>query len=93
MTETTLTKDQLFDINEFIYQNGHESLWRVGDKLEKILSEISTRSDKQGKINKFLSKHGIRTVHAMRDSIFNLSKELVQAEAVETEELPELEAV
>lgn len=93
MTETTLTKDQLFDINEFIYQNGHESLWRVGDKLEKILSEISARSDKQSKINKFLSKHGIRTVHAVRDSIFNLSKELAQVEEIQTEEVSEIETV
>ena len=38
-----LTKDQAFDISEFIYKNGHESLWRVGDNLEKILNGLVTK--------------------------------------------------
>ena len=46
-----LTKDQAFDINEFIYKNSHESLWRVGDKLEKILSEFAINPDKDKIIN------------------------------------------
>lgn len=80
MTETILTKDQLFDINEFIYQNGHESLWRVGDKLEKVLGEIAICPEKDKKISKFLSKHGTKTVHAMNDHIFNFVKELIKPE-------------
>lgn len=80
MTETTLTKDQLFDINEFIYRNAHESLWRVGDKLEKVLGEIAICPDKDKKIGKFLSKHGTKTVHALNDPIFTLVKELLKKE-------------
>lgn len=83
MTETTLTKDQLFDINEFIYQNGHESLWRVGDKLEKILGEIAICPDKDKKINKFLSKYGTRTVYALNELIFSFVKDLLQTEKIE----------
>lgn len=82
MTETILTKDQLFDINEFIYQNGHESLWRVGDKLEKVLGEIAICPEKDKKINKFLSKHGAKTVHALNDSIFTLVKDLLKKEEI-----------
>lgn len=82
MTETILTKDQLFDINEFIYQNGHESLWRVGDKLEKVLGEIAICPEKDKKISKFLSKHGAKTVHTLNDRIFNLVKELITIESL-----------
>jgi hypothetical protein len=79
-----LTKDQAFDINEFIFKNSHESLWRVGDKLEKILSEFAINPDKDKIINRFLSKHGTKQVHMLNKPIFALVEDLMKvAEVVE----------
>ena len=57
-----LTKDQAFDISEFIYKNGHESLWRVGDNLEKILNGLAVNPDKDQIISKFVVGRFARTV-------------------------------
>jgi hypothetical protein len=84
-----LTKDQAFDINEFIYKNSHESLWRVGDKLEKILSEFAINPDKDKIINRFLSKHGTKQVHMLNKPIFALVEDLMKVAEV-TEENSEL---
>ena len=75
-----LTKDQAFDINEFIYKNSHESLWRVGDKLEKTLTELSINPNKDQIISKFLSKHGTRAVHTLSTPIFALVEDLMKIE-------------
>jgi hypothetical protein len=77
-----LTKDQAFDINEFIYKNSHESLWRVGDKLEKTLSEFAINPDKDQIISRFLSKHGTKQVHMLNKPIFALVEDLMKAAEV-----------
>jgi len=77
-----LTKDQAFDINEFIYKNSHESLWRVGDKLEKTLSEFAINSDKDQIISRFLSKHGTKQVHMLNKPIFALVEDLMKVTEV-----------
>ena len=77
-----LTKDQAFDINEFIYKNSHESLWRVGDKLEKTLSEFAVNSDKDQIISRFLSKHGTKQVHMLNKPIFALVEDLMKVTEV-----------
>ena len=84
-----LTKDQAFDINEFIYKNSHESLWRVGDKLEKTLSEFAINPNKDQIISRFLSKHGTKQVHMLNKPIFALVEDLMKAAEV-TEENSEL---
>ena len=78
-----LTKDQAFDINEFIYKNGHESLWRVGDGLEKILGELAINPNKEQIISKFVAKNGAKTVHTLNNAIFKLIEELMKAEESE----------
>lgn len=80
-----LTKDQAFDINEFIYKNGHESLWRVGDSLEKILNDLAISPEKDKIISKFLVKNGSKTVYTLSNAIFKLTEELMKVE-----ETPEL---
>ena len=80
-----LTKDQAFDINEFIYKNSHESLWRVGDKLEKVLSEFAINPDKDKIINRFLSKHGTKQVHMLNKPIFTLVDDLMKVAEVAQE--------
>lgn len=75
-----LTKDQAFDINEFIYKNGHESLWRVGEGLEKILNELAINPDKDQIISKFVSKNGAKTVYTLNNAIFKLIEELMKTE-------------
>lgn len=80
-----LTKDQAFDINEFIYKNGHESLWRVGDSLEKILNDLAINPEKDKIISKFLVKNGSKTVYTLSNAIFKLTEELMKVE--ETSEL------
>jgi hypothetical protein len=80
-----LTKDQAFDINEFIYKNSHESLWRVGDKLEKTLSEFAINPDKDQIISRFLSKHGTKQVHMLNKPIFALVEDLMKAAEVAEE--------
>ncbi len=75
-----LTKDQAFDINEFIYKNGHESLWRVGDSLEKILNELAINPNKDQIISKFVSKNGAKPVHTLNNAIFKLIEDLMKAE-------------
>jgi len=77
-----LTKDQAFDINEFIYKNSHESLWRVGDKLEKTLSEFAINPNKDQIISRFLSKHGTKQVHMLNKPIFALVEDLMKAAEV-----------
>ena len=77
-----LTKDQAFDINEFIYKNSHESLWRVGDKLEKVLSEFAINPNKDQIISRFLSKHGTKQVHMLNKPIFALVEDLMKAAEV-----------
>lgn len=86
-----LTKDQAFDINEFIYKNSHESLWRVGDKLEKTLSEFAINPDKDQIISRFLSKHGTKQVHMLNKPIFALVDDLMKvAEVVQEAPLVEV---
>lgn len=80
-----LTKDQAFDINEFIYKNGHESLWRVGDGLQKILNDLAINPEKEQLINKFVSKNGAKTLHTLNNAIFKLVEQLMRIE--ETAEL------
>jgi hypothetical protein len=80
-----LTKDQAFDINEFIYKNSHESLWRVGDKLEKTLSEFVINPNKDQIISRFLSKHGTKQVHTLNKPIFALVEDLMKAAEVAEE--------
>ena len=80
-----LTKDQAFDINEFIYKNSHESLWRVGDKLEKTLSEFVINPNKDQIISRFLSKHGTKQVHMLNKPIFALVEDLMKAAEVAEE--------
>jgi hypothetical protein len=80
-----LTKDQAFDINEFIDKNSHESLWRVGDKLEKTLSEFAINSNKDQIINRFLSKHGTKQVHMLNKPIFALVEDLMKVAEVAEE--------
>lgn len=75
-----LTKDQAFDINEFIYKNGHESLWRVGDSLEKILGELAINPNKEQIISKFVSKNGSKTLHTLNNAIFKLVDQLMLLE-------------
>ena len=75
-----LTKDQAFDISEFIYKNGHESLWRVGDSLEKILGEFAINPNKEQIISKFVAKNGAKTVYTLNNAIFKLIEELMKAE-------------
>jgi len=75
-----LTKDQAFDISEFIYKNGHESLWRVGDILEKILNELAVNPEKEKIIGNFLTKNGSRTVHTLNNAIFKLTEDLLKIE-------------
>lgn len=77
-----LTKDQAFDINEFIYKNSHESLWRVGDKFEKTLSEFAINPNKDQIISRFLSKHGTKQVHMLNKPIFALVEDLMKAAEV-----------
>jgi hypothetical protein len=72
-----LTKDQAFDISEFIYKNGHESLWRVGDNLEKILNELAVNPDKDQIISKFVAKNGSKTLHTLNIAIFKLVDQLM----------------
>jgi len=86
-----LTKDQAFDINEFIYKNSHESLWRVGDKLEKTLSEFAINPNKDQIISRFLSKHGTKQVHMLNKPIFALVDDLMKvAEVVQEAPLVEV---
>jgi hypothetical protein len=86
-----LTKDQAFDINEFIYKNSHESLWRVGDKLEKTLSEFAINPDKDQIISRFLSKHGTKQVYMLNKPIFALVDDLMKvAEAPQEDALAEM---
>jgi hypothetical protein len=80
-----LTKDQAFDINEFIYKNSHESLWRVGDKLEKTLSEFVINPNKDQIISRFLSKHGTKQVHMLNKPIFALVEDLMKVAEVAEE--------
>jgi hypothetical protein len=75
-----LTKDQAFDISEFIYKNGHESLWRVGDDLEKILNELAVNPDKDQIISKFVAKNGAKTLHTLNIAIFKLVDQLMLLE-------------
>jgi len=75
-----LTKDQAFDINEFIYKNGHESLWRVGDSLEKILGELAINPNKEQIISKFVAKNGAKTLHTLNNAIFELVDQLMLLE-------------
>lgn len=75
-----LTKDQAFDISEFVYKNGHESLWRVGDNLEKILNHLAINPNKEQIISKFLSKNGGKTVYTLNNAIFKVIEELMKAE-------------
>lgn len=75
-----LTKDQAFDISEFIYKNGHESLWRVGDNLQKILNELAVNPDKDQIISKFVAKNGAKTLHTLNNAIFNLVDQLMLSE-------------
>lgn len=82
-----LTKDQAFDINEFVYKYSNESLWRVGDKLEKILLEIAPNKGKE--ISKYIVKNGPKAVHLLNDSIFKLTQDLLKVVAEETPELAE----
>ena len=78
-----LTKDQAFDISEFIYKNGHESLWRVGDNLEKILNGLAVNPDKDQIISKFVVKNGAKTVYTLNNAIFKLIEELMKVEEAE----------
>ena len=78
-----LTKDQAFDISEFIYKNGHESLWRVGDNLEKILNGLAVNPDKDQIISKFVAKNGAKTVYTLNNAIFKLIEELMKVEEAE----------
>ena len=75
-----LTKDQAFDISEFIYKNSHESLWRVGDNLEKILNELAVNPDKDQIISKFVAKNGAKTLHTLNNAIFKLVDQLMLLE-------------
>ena len=75
-----LTKDQAFDISEFIYKNGHESLWRVGDNLEKILNGLAVNPDKDQIIGKFVAKNGSKTLHTLNIAIFKLVDQLMLSE-------------
>ncbi len=75
-----LTKDQAFDISEFIYKNGHESLWRVGDNLEKILNGLAVNSGKDQIISKFVAKNGSKTLHTLNNAIFDLIEQLMEIE-------------
>ena len=75
-----LTKDQAFDISEFIYKNGHESLWRVGDSLEKILGELAINPNKEQIISKFVAKNGAKTLHTLNNAIFKLVDQLMLLE-------------
>ena len=77
-----LTKDQAFDISEFIYKNGHESLWRVGGNLEKILNELAVNPNKDQIISKFVAKNGAKTVHTLNNAIFNLVEQLIKIEEI-----------
>lgn len=80
-----LTKDQAFDISEFIYKYGNESLWKVGDKLEKILLEITPNKGKE--ISKYIVKNGPKAVHLLNDSIFKLTQDLLKSTPEEPLEL------
>ena len=75
-----LTKDQAFDISEFIYKNGHESLWRVGDNLEKILNGLAVNPDKDQIIGKFVAKNGAKTLYTLNIAIFKLVDQLMLSE-------------
>ncbi len=75
-----LTKDQAFDISEFIYKNGHESLWRVGDNLEKILNGLAVNPGKDQIISKFVAKNGAKTLHTLNIAIFKLVDQLMLTE-------------
>jgi len=75
-----LTKDQAFDISEFIYKNGHESLWRVGDNLEKILNGLAVNPDKDQIIGKFVAKNGAKTLYTLNIAIFKLVDQLMLTE-------------
>ena len=75
-----LTKDQAFDISEFIYKNGHESLWRVGDNLEKILNEFAVNPDKDQIISKIVNKNGAKTLYTLNNAIFKLVDQLMLLE-------------
>jgi hypothetical protein len=75
-----LTKDQAFDISEFIYKNSHESLWRVGDNLEKILNALAVNPDKDQIISKFVAKNGAKTLHTLNIAIFKLVDQLMLSE-------------
>lgn len=75
-----LTKDQAFGISEFIYKNGHESLWRVGDSLEKILNELANNPNKDQIISEFVSKNGAKTVYTLDNAIFKLIEDLMKVE-------------
>ena len=75
-----LTKDQAFDISEFIYKNGHESLWRVGDNLEKILNELAVNPGKDQIIGKFVAKNGAKTLYTLNIAIFKLVDQLMLSE-------------
>jgi len=75
-----LTKDQAFDIGEFIYKNGHKSLWQVGDRLEKILGEFAINPNKEQIISAFIVKNGAEKIYTLDNAIFKLIQELAKAE-------------
>ena len=73
-----LSKDKLFDINEFIRKNNTNKLFEVSDMLVDISSDLVKNTQQKSIINKFLMKNGYKNVAEVERSIYNMFQEVVK---------------
>lgn len=79
-----LSKDKLFDINEFVFENGHNKLWEVSDKLINILSDLASDDARKSLMNKFFVKNGYKNVCDLEKSIYNMVQDVLNCCEAET---------
>jgi hypothetical protein len=79
-----LSKDKLFDINEFIRKNNSNKLFEVSDVFVDISSDLVKSTQQQSIVNKFLMKNGYKNVAEVEKSIYNMFQEVIKcADVVE----------
>ena len=72
-----LSKDKLFEIHEFVLDNGNRKLWEVSNKLIELISDLATSENQKSLINKFVAKNGYKNVFDIERSIYNMLTDVI----------------
>jgi len=82
-----ISKDKLFDINEFVCKNNCNQLAEVSESFFYLTSDLVKNTKQQSIINKFIMRNGYKNICDIEKSIYNMFQEVINCcEVVEVTE-------